>query len=301
MTPDFGDFNLVNNFLWHNRAFFNDASLNNGAGGLQPADQFTTVQADPTVDYPAYWDLQLLGGGDGLAPANNLLSQTTRTLAPGVTTGPAWDYSADGNVMLANDSEIPYQFRKAYLNELVTATVLDEGGNAITVRYTPLDATAGDYHLLPSSTAVDAGQPVAPFLIDALLTDSDDEVRPNGLTAEDIGADEYYQPDAAAVTVLSPNGTTAFGKDELLAGTTFPVCWEAPAMATSFKVKLSLDNGVTWSNLSTTETGPCYDWAIPAAGTLQKGLIKVLGFAGPDGDKVGEDVSDAKFRILPGI
>lgn len=284
---DLSGVTLLNNILTGNRSLFNNAGLNNGAGGLSPGSEHAAVMADATLDYPDVWDLQVDGSNANVS--GNMLSSLTRTLGVGATTGPTWDYSGGTNIAPAT-ATLPYQFVKPYQNSLSIAIVLDEGGNAITVRFTPLDATAGDYHLLPSSDAVEAGQPVGAYL--TASKDVDGNTRPQG-AAVDIGADEFVAPDAAAVRVISPNGG-----DVLAAGSVFPICWEAPASATNFKVKYSLDGGQSWNTISLTASGPCLDWTVPTTILRQRNvLVKVRGEAGVNGPKVGVDFSDAPFTI----
>ncbi|GAB4167809.1 MAG: hypothetical protein Tsb0017_08520 [Geothermobacteraceae bacterium] len=283
---DLSGVTLLNNYISDNRSFFNNADLNSGAGGLSPGSQHAGVMGDSTLDYPDVWDLQI--DGSNATVDGNLLSALTRTLAVGATTGPTWDYSGGTNIE-PSMATLPYQFVKPYQNNLAIATVLDEGGNAITVRFTPLDVTAGDYHLLPSSDAVDAGQAVGAYPLAA--ADYDGDGRPVG-SAVDIGADEFTVPDASAVRVISPNGG-----DVLAAGSVFPICWEAPAAATNFKVKYSLDGGSSYNTIDLAATGPCIDWTVPTTVLNKKNvLIKVRGETGT-GAKVGVDTSDAPFTI----
>ena len=144
---------MLNNIIWHNRSFFNDAAANGGAGGLAPNP------AGP------YWDLGVVnavGVPPVLTSANSILSTTGN---PGFLLG--------------------------YVNALATATVIDEGGNNINVRYTPLDPAAGNYHVAATSPAVNAGSNAA--LVPT--TDFDGDLRPRtAANPADIGADE--QPGA---------------------------------------------------------------------------------------------------------
>jgi hypothetical protein len=154
---------LVNNIIYNNRSFFNDASLNGGAGGLAP---------NPTLPV---WDLGIINTATSvfLSPQNCLLTQ----LNPA---GPA-NYTGNGNIQ-GNPL-----FFSAYSNSLTSATVLDEAGNAISVRLAPTTLT-GNYHIQSGSPAIGAGQAVAG---PELALDYDGQNRPNSGSV-DIGADEWY-------------------------------------------------------------------------------------------------------------
>ncbi len=153
---------LENNIIWHNRSWYNDASLNGGAGGLA---------VNPNG---SYWDLLVQGstlpGDPHLTPVGCLLSQQ-------IDPETGFDYGA-GN--LYADPVFTFEYK----NSLETATVLDEGGNSISVRYTPI-LPVGDYHLRMTSPAIDAGVSTANVPAD----DYDLDLRNDG--TPDIGADEY--------------------------------------------------------------------------------------------------------------
>ena len=156
--PTYSNPQLKNNIVWHNRSFFNDASLNGGAGGLAP---------NPSGQY---WDLGVLnavGTPPALNPDFSILSALT---------GPNGENYNDGSNFAANPS-----FVLNYSNVLQSATVVDEGGNNINVLFTPLDPAAGDYHITAASPAVNNGSATG-----APAADFDGEARSN----VDIGADE---------------------------------------------------------------------------------------------------------------
>jgi len=143
--------------IWHNRSFYNDASMNNGAGGL------ATNTTHP------YWDLTATAANAGLHPQNCLLTDPAGYDASNYTASP--------------------RFNSSYVNRLSSATVLDEAGNSISIRMNPI-GIRGDYHLKSDSGAIDHGTTnyLAAFLL--LRTDYDSETRPAG-PAPDSGADEY--------------------------------------------------------------------------------------------------------------
>ena len=82
-------------------------------------------------------------------------------------------------------------FVSEYVNLIEAATVIDEGGNNINMRFTPLAGDpmvlASDYHIAAGSPAVDSGAAATHPL---LALDFDDEARPSG-AGVDVGADEY--------------------------------------------------------------------------------------------------------------
>jgi hypothetical protein len=168
-TQTFSNPVLDSNIIWFNRSFY---TTNGGAGGLVP---------NPLG---IVWDLAVTGTAGQLAPQNSILTN----LAP----AHGGTYAGNGNF-----STNP-QFTSSYVNTLVTAAVIDEGGNFITVRFTPLETNAGDYHLRPTSPAIDkVGTGTA--------TDYDGEARPNG-ASYDIGADEFG---AGAPIIAMPSDKAA--------------------------------------------------------------------------------------------
>lgn len=148
---------LENNILYNNRSFYWDALLNGGNGGLV---------VNPTMPM---WDLQVSGIAGSLNPQHCLLSDTT-----------GYDASnASGDPM----------FVEAYQNNLLTAAVLDEGGNSITVRYKEL-GLIGNYHLAPGSAAINLGTGAYMTQFPTLYKDIDGQWRPLGSVPVDTGADE---------------------------------------------------------------------------------------------------------------
>lgn len=150
--PGYSNPILQNNIIYNNRSFSIDAN----SGIL-------------TLNYA--WDLEVKGTATPayLSPSYCIL---TDLISPD-----GGNYSGNGN--MASDP----LFIRDYTNNIRTAAVIDEGGNFITVRFTPLKTESGDYHILMNSPAVDNGMAVT------IPYDYDGDARPgNGYF--DIGADE---------------------------------------------------------------------------------------------------------------
>jgi hypothetical protein len=193
--PEFSDFSnpvLYNNILWHNSSFYFDQNVNSGLGGLL---------ANPTTPY---WDLTVQGtpNPEQMDPRNCILTDNT-----------GYDLS---NIMADP------LFVSEYLNTLRTVQVAQEGGNFVSVVFSPGDLTLkGDYRILPSSPAVDKGSDIYLSQFAELQTDFEGEARPNGL-ASDIGADETNATFVApSITVTNPNDV---GKSWKL-GTIHNITW----------------------------------------------------------------------------
>lgn len=158
---------LFNNIIWNNRSFY---TTNGGAGGLLP-------NPDPAR---LVWDLAVLGIAVPplLDPQWSLLTDTASNNT---------DY---GGLTTTNKFGDP-AFVQSYLNTLFSAAVIDEGGNFITIRFTPLTQSAGNYHLRPVSPfAIGQGTAGAPFsdFLTYLASDYDGDGRSAPV---DIGADEH--------------------------------------------------------------------------------------------------------------
>jgi hypothetical protein len=184
---------LVNNIIWHNRSFNFDINLTANTGVIVPA-------IEPWV----YDDLAVVPAVTGaLNPLYCLLTDTTGfdpsniTIVPPGTPAFESEYFNGPLGVVFGMPEGTTAFD--------VAAALDEGGNFIDVRFSPLtrynDPTPGDgdpgplfgdYHITGGSAALGAGAPISftPAL-DALLNfDIDDDDRPTGADV-DIGADEF--------------------------------------------------------------------------------------------------------------
>ncbi len=253
--PIFSNPVLANNIIWHNRSYYNNHLLNRGAGGLSPR--------------PAglYWDLQVTGTNGTMSPQNCILTSTSGYAASNITGDPA--------------------FITEYFNSLTSATVLDEGGNSISVRYTPLRAAAGDYHIRLGSPAINNG---TNGYLAMVPVDYDGMVRPDGPLA-DIGADEVISP---YIYVTTPNGG-----ENLKAGSVSAITWTFLGNPGPF-VRIELFRNGNYNSLITgsTPTGNLgsgsYNWTIPSRIILGGGYqIRVTSTS----NGAFTDMSDSTFGI----
>ena len=90
--------------------------------------------------------------------------------------------------------------------------------------------------------------------------------------------------------VVSPNGGESYGGNSQQM-----ISWTANPLATTYNIRLSLDNGATWSTVSTGETGTSYNWMVPDVDSTTA-IIRVISRDG--GNWLGADESDAVFSIV---
>ena len=260
-ADSFSNPTLVNNIIWHNRSWYNDTSLNGGAGGLaeNPAGLYQDLGVINTITP------QLLN------PLSCILSDTTGYSGSNVAADPA--------------------FLTEYFNTLTSANVIDEGGNSINVTFPELTASLGNYHIAGGSPAVDAGAANDVGTFPELGFDFDQEGRPFG-AGVDIGADELNP----AVTLITPNGG-----ETLVSGDTFFVQWSSLQNAAIYRLWYSPDNGATWNWLAQVTGASGYSWSVPLLATSNTtSLIRVVALdAG--GAKIASDRSDAAFTINPRV
>ncbi len=119
----------------------------------------------------------------------------------------------------------------------------------------------------------------------------------NGQVVMDAGTSciATFNVNAPAVKILLPNG-----REIVPSGSLYDLNWESPAKAVKFKLKYSLDNGVTWQSAhpeSPFVNGTSYQWSVPVpSANKTKSLVLVTGY-NSKGVKVGEDRCDAPFKV----
>jgi hypothetical protein len=117
----------------------------------------------------------------------------------------------------------------------------------------------------------------------------------------DVGTVLVGYPCTTKVKVLLPNG------GEILAPMSSHVIeWAAPANVVTFKIKYSLDKGITWKSINCSDChggspGPItttdHEWFVPVVTSNKKNcLMKVIGYNAKN-VLVGSDKSDATFII----
>jgi hypothetical protein len=116
-----------------------------------------------------------------------------------------------------------------------------------------------------------------------------------------IGSGKLYADNFQATGVTDPLSTRIVapnGGETILAGEIQPVTWEAPVLATKFKLKYSLNKGATWKAVAPGFlTGNSIGWYAPMpAKTKDKCLMKVIAF-NQFNVKIGTDISDATFTV----
>jgi hypothetical protein len=94
----------------------------------------------------------------------------------------------------------------------------------------------------------------------------------------------------SAVTVIDPSVA-----ETVPGGSVQPIHWGAPAAAESFRVRYSLDGGLTWARIPGLRKGVGLLWKAPMVRkNLPLGLVKVIALDG-SGAVLGSDVSDQNF------
>ncbi len=99
------------------------------------------------------------------------------------------------------NNQLPPGLLIKYFNEIESTTVVDEGGNAINIRFTPILIGTGDYHI-GAGQAWNKGSDAYLTVFPELNLDFDGEPRPFVPSPSDIGADELQAATPAQLTAL---------------------------------------------------------------------------------------------------
>ena len=116
-----------------------------------------------------------------------------------------------------------------------------------------------------------------------------------GPAGQDIvyGYGRLKMPAVTAVDLLDP-----VGGETIISGGSYPVTWKAAPAATKFRLKYSLDNGLTWRAMHQDPyvPGTGYSWAISVPKEKNNSLVKITGYDNFN-VKLGTDKS-LPFRIV---
>lgn len=168
-TQTYSDPVLEDSIVWHNRSYYFDLNANAGFGSLFP---------NPAGLYQDLKVTQTPTGTELLDPQYCVLTSTAGYAGTNVSGDPL--------------------FVLSYFNDLKTAKVVDEAGNNVSVLYSPLSQSAGEYHLSTTSSSAfnlgrsqywspGVGYPAYPDL----GSDYDRQYRPR-FVYPDAGADELH-------------------------------------------------------------------------------------------------------------
>jgi hypothetical protein len=85
--------------------------------------------------------------------------------------------------------------------------------------------------------------------------------------------------------------------DVLPSGSPYTIQWQAPANVVTFRLKYSIDNGLTWKLIADNLSGTSHEWTVPTPARNRKAcLIRVIGY-NSNHVMVGADKSDGPFKI----
>ena len=112
----------------------------------------------------------------------------------------------------------------------------------------------------------------------------------HGATSEAEGNIQSFVtlPGCGTICVLTPNGT-----EQLVAGSTYEITWQATGTVQDVLLEYSADNGATWTDVNTVPNTGSYAWEVPDVNNSQQCLVRV---SGAECLHVN-DTSDAVFTI----
>jgi hypothetical protein len=129
--------------------------------------------------------------------------------------------------------------------------------------------------------------------IEPLDSDGDGSTNIVEIEARTFPGDPTSIP-STPISLVAPNGG-----DAIPSGSTYTIQWIATSPAVQFKLKYSMDSGLTWIPITTNFVGGAsYNWTVPAPTDNKKiCLIKVIAYDG-SGMKLGTDSSNTPFQIV---
>jgi len=228
-------------------------------------------RCDNRADYEVYGELYAASGG--------------KTFYGEIWSPDGWDevQTADlsGNLPLKSSIRISFDST----TKVITLDY-DTGGGWIQFGSFGISAAGGgdDYNL--DWSMGDSDQ----FCIDVYGWSEDMIIGSGKIYADNFQATGVTAP--VATRVLQPDGVAPVPANDLC-----PVSWEAPLVATQFKLEYSMDNGATWKAMVPgLIPGRSYDWQVPVPPINKRNcLVKITGY-NQDGVKIGKDLS-APFTI----
>ncbi len=116
-------------------------------------------------------------------------------------------------------------------------------------------------------------------ITNALNTDGKENYTSDGLGLDNDGDLLYDQLAGPPPPTVSFEVTKPAAAESVPAGAPYAVTWTAQTGAASYKVKLSIDGGVTWSIMAKGVTDTTTPWDVPAPKkNISKAIIKVFAF-----------------------
>src|SRR5512134_2057268 len=113
--------------------------------------------------------------------------------------------------------------------------------------------------------------------VEPLDSDGDGATNLEEITAGTLPGDptSFPPPPPPAFEVTAPAAA-----ESVPTGAPYNVTWTAATGAASYKVKLSIDNGLTWSTIGTGLTGTTVSWSVPNTikKNISKAIIKVIAY-----------------------
>ncbi len=138
-AADYSHPDLTHNILWQNRAFSYDAT----GGTPQLVPVLAPSSTGSCATGATYWDVGVLGGEYALVPTWSIVTSVTGLPASNRAWNPQFSSEYCNGARELGD-----------LAPMTPFQAFEEGGNYVEVRYGPLTQDGWDYHLQPTSPAI---------------------------------------------------------------------------------------------------------------------------------------------------